>query len=344
LLGGLPGVGRYADSKIDTVTGGEGWFQHHLYDFAVDERGVAIDAWDDGLIVYAGVHSSDGNPTDILLRVVSDDPATYDDNGTHIQWEYKWDLGAQGFENAIDVAAADDGTIYVLADALVDGESFNILVAQVDPEIDPEQNDPVIWSWQYNDVDINGQERASDMALAPDGSVVVVGSVMTEFYRQPFVAKLSSDGVLQWSHAYESVAFGDENGAHENAAQVEIDADGNILVFASVNDGAAPDFEFATQLLQYDPDGTLSWESPLFVNDEDVPPSPVDMQLAPDGDLYITVTHDTQSTHVIRWTPGEDEPAWTAPHRGVVDGMLCIPEDGQVRLFDNANRSFLLVP
>ena len=178
--------------------------------------------------------------------------------------------GGPDRDGASGVAVAADGSVYVTGET----RSFG---AGGDDAFLLKYNANGVLQWQRTygtapDDENSGSESGIDVAVAPDGTVVVLGN-----YRDGniFVAKFSGAGDLIWDRTW--------GGNQEGATAIAVAANGTVYVTGitfsfSVDQGDA-------FLLSFSPAGTLNWQltwgGPFF----DVARG---VAVATDGDIFIT--------------------------------------------------------
>jgi len=152
--GGQPGWG----TTVDGPTSGNDW-----------ANDVAIDA-DDNLIVVGRV-ATDGNFSDAWLRKYSPD-------GDEL-WTQTYAGAAGESDEAIAVAIAPSGDFAVAGQTSVTDQGDDIFVSKRGPDGDE------LWL-RTHDGEQSSDDQAGDVAIAPDGSVVVIGTV-------PVIPMINSD-------------------------------------------------------------------------------------------------------------------------------------------------------
>ena len=172
--------------------------------------------------------------------------------------------GAQG------VAVASDGSVYVTGETRSfgagDGDAFLL-----------KYNASGVLQWQRTygtapDLDNSGEEAGIDVAVAPDGGVVVLGN-----YRDGniFLAKFSPAGNLLWDLTW--------GGNQEGASAIDIAANGIIYVTGITFSFDLPQGD--AFLLSVSPGGTLNWQRTWGGDFFDVARG---VAVATDGNIFIT--------------------------------------------------------
>jgi len=159
-------------------------------------------------------------------------------------WSYTMNLGGAKPMAACQVA---DGGFAVLAEYFNDGTGYRNLVIKVSPAGTVQWQTPVL-----ND---NMENGGADLVAMPDGGVVVLSSVRTDFFNQNAkLLKINADGSPGWSSE-----FGLPN-ADEFAVRLLADADGGFTVGGFGTYGAAGQGIADLFLAKTDASGTLLWQ------------------------------------------------------------------------------------
>jgi uncharacterized delta-60 repeat protein len=238
---------RYdAQGAADTTFSGDGIV-------TVDFTGGPDHAYDavlqpDGKLILAGSAHSDGATRFALARLTSNGvlDATFDGDGL-----LTIPFGSQD-ASASAVAVQPDGKI-VLAGSVWTGEDYDIALARVHPNGEP---DLAFGSQGRTTTPIgDGWERAYDLAIQPDGAIVVAGEDRPaggESAPHMVLLRYSSDGNLDESFGTGGIvttSAGDESSAHGLALQ----ADGKIVVVGQITQASYDYFGIA----RYTAEGSL---------------------------------------------------------------------------------------
>jgi len=192
----------------------------------------------DGAIIAAGYTGSpDGDfPTSygatdaLVVRLTLD--------GT-LQWFHTY--GGNGDDSFSSVALTPDGAIIVVGDTTSpDGDfpshgEIDAVIARLTPD------GTLQWSQTYGG---NGTEQFASAAVAPDGSIMTVGNIVSpedgpapsNVVMDALATQWTSDGVLHWSHTYGGSSI-------DVFASVAVAADGGFLAagWTGSTDGDFPD-------------------------------------------------------------------------------------------------------
>jgi uncharacterized delta-60 repeat protein len=125
-------------------------------------------------------------------------------------------------------------------------------------------------SWQrtWEGPDQFGNDRATDVAVAPDGSVYVTGSTLG-VRGDVLLLKFSAEGSLLWQRRW-------DGGGTERGEGVAVGSDGSVYVTGSTNSFGGEHL----LVLRFGPDGTLEWQRIWG------PAGGEDIAVGPDGNLY----------------------------------------------------------
>ncbi len=178
---------------------------------------VAYDARSDRFVVV-GYDSTRPEDTDIWAQAL-------DETGQPA-WTFRHDEAA-GNDRAQSAAAAPDGGIYLVGSAVVPGRTVDAWVGYVDPE------GTLGWRELFDGPASLG-DGANDVAVDPDGNVVVGGHQFSEAGKwDAWVVELGPDHAPTWLHLHAAEAGGDDV-----VAGVAIDPAGDVIVVGSVATGA----------------------------------------------------------------------------------------------------------
>lgn len=240
-------------------------------------------------------------------------------------WAYGYDLnGAE----PLAACQVNDGGFVALTEYFRDGSGlYQNLVVKVSPAGTVQ--------WQTPVASDNLENSAADLVALPDGGVVVVSNVRTDFFNQNIkLLKINADGVPDWSSE-----FGLPD-ADEFAAKLLADADGGFTVGGFATYGAAGVGISDLFLAKTDASGTLLWMKNY--------PKPAtqfarDLLRATDGGIVLlgeTQQADPNQAVVLKTDASGNELWFTAFHpspRGPEESPLltlhAIAQDGAGRLY-----------
>ncbi len=153
--------------------------------------------------------------------------------------------------------------------------------------------------------DFGELERATDIAVQPDGKLVVLGSRHndTPGSSDVIVARYNADGSLDTGFSGDGFEITDFGG-NEGAAELALQPDGRIVVVGSselpLEEGSPPEAQ-ATELLilaRYNPDGSLdtsfSGDGKVAIDEQDSI-SGSSIALQPDGKIVVAGTANPRS-------------------------------------------------
>lgn len=127
------------------------------------------------------------------------------------------------------------------------------------------------WQRRWDGPEVFGNDRATDVAVAPDGSVYVTGSTFG-VGGDAVLLKFSAEGTLVWQQRWGGSGF-------ERGEGVAIGADGAIYVT-----GGTTSFGGSIFVLKFAPDGTLVWQKVWAAATGD------GVAVGPDGSIYVAGT------------------------------------------------------
>jgi hypothetical protein len=129
-----------------------------------------------------------------------------------------------------------------------------------------------------------------DIQQTTDGGFVLVGYTYgPSVYYNPWIAKLSSTGQLQWTHV-----FVDPQSQYSAASSVRQTADGGYLVGGEVSYAITPSYtESDITVFKLDATGTLVWQRDYAAGEDAYVQS---LALTSDGGAIVSGTVDTQNT------------------------------------------------
>lgn len=246
-----------------------------------DAYAVAIQP--DGKIVVAGTTNGDNDLDFVIVQ--------YNTDGT-------LDLGfgedgkrTTDFGSTIDVAFAlliqPDGNIVVVGTSWgVNAENPVFALARYLPDGAPD-NSFSDDGKQTTDF-IDGFEQAYSVALAPDGKIVLAGSISIVGINGDFaIARYNTDGTLDISFSDDGLLTTDFNSNDDLAAGVKIDAEGKIIVAGTSYSSTNSTFAIA----RYHTDGTLdsgfSGDGVLTTSIGSNNPEAHSVLIQPDGKIVV---------------------------------------------------------
>ncbi len=235
----------------------EGWVAD--YRGAEDEstavRGVVVD--EEGN-VYVGGERYDGPNWDLLL-------IKYDRAG-HQVWQRSYDGGAGLVDRFRGLAVDGDGDVLVIGTS----ESAKNEADYVTLKFDAEGNQ--LWVARYAEP---MDDSPTDLAVGPDGSVVVTGSSRTEDTGRDYLTvKYDAEGVELWSRRYDGA-----RSRSEEAVAVAVDDSGHVYVTGDADD------EYVT--IKYDSDGNRIWLR-RYNGPKQLGGIASAMALGPEGNIHVT--------------------------------------------------------
>jgi hypothetical protein len=127
------------------------------------------------------------------------------------------------------------------------------------------------WQRRWDGPEVFGNDRATDVSVAPDGSVYVTGSTFG-VGGDALLLKFSAEGALVWQRRWGGSAF-------ERGEGVAVGADGAIYVV-----GGTTSFGDSVFVLKFAPDGTLVWQKVWG------PATGDGVALGTDGSIYVAGT------------------------------------------------------
>ncbi|RMF79998.1 MAG: hypothetical protein D6744_08590, partial [Planctomycetota bacterium] len=166
---------------------------------------------------------------------------SFDPTGA-IRWQTTVDGGANGFDDAKDIAAAPDGDL-VLAGAMQFPAGSNWGVTRLDGA-----SGAVQWISSIPDGSFVG---ASAVTVDASNNTIVVGPASTGSAFPAAIAKFDPNGLMLWEQHYPASGDGAFN-------DVLTDAAGNIYVTGSADPPSGIGSELV--VVKYDPAGVIQWE------------------------------------------------------------------------------------
>jgi hypothetical protein len=198
---------------------------------AVSANAVAVDA-------AGNVYAAGSSPGDILVVKLGPDGIE--------QWRQRYDNGGLDIPNRIAV----DGSGNVYASGISEGDGFDWVTLKVGPQ------GTLQWVRRLSSAGLV-EDIARDMALAPNGDVVVAGTVNIgdTVTNDTLVVTYDAQGNTVWQRQFSATAISDED-----VGDIDIDTNGRITVSASSAPNSNPEFGQplrAPLSLQYDQSGAL---------------------------------------------------------------------------------------
>jgi cysteine-rich repeat protein len=194
-------------------------------------------------IVEAGEECDDEN-------VLDDDDCS---SVCTIPFEELWTVTYDGGDDDVanHVLFDDEGNVYVLGNSQIPGQGYDVWLRQYTP--DGREG----WTWTYDGA-FGGDDFGRRIAWF-EGDLVILGTEATETNGDDvLLIRLSpADQSLVWTQQYSGPGSGLEPGGNDDfGAGVAVDADGNLLVAATLSvDGQEVDIS----LRKLDPEGAEIW-------------------------------------------------------------------------------------
>ncbi len=274
--GALPGSAEAAPGDLDPTFGSGGIV---LTDFGGADEAYAVLVLPDGKLIAGGEFDPPGTPLDDFAlarytRAGALDPLFSGDG------RVTTDFG--GFDNVNGVVRDAGGNI-VAAGHTTAGNDFALARYTAAGELDPSfDGDGKVTT------DFGGFEFGRDVAIQPDGKLVVVGNAGGNFG----VARYNHDGSLDATFGASGKVTTDFGGTNDLALAVRLQADGRIVAAGHTPSGGNGDFALA----RYAPDGTLD---PTFDGDGRVVvdfsgggEGALDLVILSDGTMVVAGTSD----------------------------------------------------
>jgi uncharacterized delta-60 repeat protein len=212
-------LARYnADGSLDTTFSGDG---KHTTDFGGSEDAGGVALQNDGRIVAVG---RDGGWDFAVARYMPEGTLDASFSGDGRQTT---DFGSGG-DYARAVALQADGAI-VAVGRTISGFGFDFALARYSSD---GSLDATFSGDGKQTTDFGGYEAASDVALQPDGKIVLVGGNERDFA----LTRYEPDGSLDTSFGKRTTDFGSST---DGAAGLALQADGKILAVGKTGDGSA---------------------------------------------------------------------------------------------------------
>jgi uncharacterized delta-60 repeat protein len=128
------------------------------------------------------------------------------------------------------------------------------------------------WQRTWEGPDQFANDRGTEVAVAPDGSVYVTGSTLGQ-RGDVLLLKFSSDGALLWQRRW-------DGGGTERGESVAVGSDGSIYVTGGTNSFG----DSHLLVLRFAPDGTLTWQKIWG------PATGDGIDIGQDGNIFVTGT------------------------------------------------------
>ncbi len=233
----------------------------------------------DGGLILGGIESRAGTTLDFALRKFS--TAGIEDTAN---WAKAFDGGNNGADQVLDVATTPDGGLIAVGKrnqlASVDDWWIRKFSASG-------VEDTVNWNKTIEGGN-NLAEEANNVAIAPDGSIFIVGSFNAPATQKDWhIKKFSADGVedtVNWNKTIEG-----GGNLNDTAFAVAIAADGGLYVAGDFNvAGPGPNMvikKFSANGVE----DTVNWNKNFDGGNNSVDLA-LDMAVAPDGSLYVIGT------------------------------------------------------
>lgn len=249
LAPGLEGIGYAAEGNLDSTFGTGGKV---ITDIGVFERPADVATQADGKIVVAATRPQEGLDTTAniaLIRYNVDGSldASFGTNGVAF-------IDITGHDDVAGaVAIQADGKIVVAGTSAVFPQPAQIVVVRVNA------NGSLDGSFGTGGVVLTPfgiSPGVADVAIQQDGRIVVVGNTANTGLLDIALLRYNADGSLDLSFDGDGKVTTDIAGGQELTTGVAIQADGRILVSATVLPSLGS-FNFDFALLRYNADGSL---------------------------------------------------------------------------------------
>ncbi|MET0914038.1 MAG: delta-60 repeat domain-containing protein [Acidimicrobiales bacterium] len=218
-------LARYTTSGgVDTTFGGDGLVTTNVG--PGPETGQAVAVQDDGAVVVTGLIGTNGSERTFVLRYTASGApdASWNGNGRVVR-----NL-INGYEDAVAVAIQDDGA--VVAAGEVNGQ-LSVLrflpTGAADASFSGDGR--VVTNLP------GGYEWISGIAIQDDGRIVVAGRIAGTGGRA-MVARYDTSGTLDATFSGDGFTAIDFTAGWDYATNVAVASNGDIIISASVNDGA----------------------------------------------------------------------------------------------------------
>jgi uncharacterized delta-60 repeat protein len=322
-----PAAGPTHGLALDELFDGDGRL---IFDVARRDRGITVESLDNGKFLVGGFTQSPppDNPNDegqagFLLKVNADGTLdqSFGDDGVVMSRFFE--------EGVTDIALQPNGKILAAGQAWLGwgngGGDFG--VARFNADGSP---DTAFGDGGRAAVDVNtGNDRATGIAVAPDGKIVVAGAagvaghVMQDpqgnllKYDEVGVVRFNADGTLDTTFGQDGkVTFDFRNGrrsSFESAGAVAVTAEGKVVLTAHAS---GTDFTGARRITTFlirlnadgSPDASFSGDGMVTLYDPDRPSSFGGMLLRGDGAVIAVLNVFGPATQPHGFTPATTEP------------------------------------
>lgn len=199
----------------------------------------------------------------------------------------------------------------------------------------------LLWTAHANGPDSKKEKFAG--AAVHDGHLHLVGTTVVDYWHSFLTVKIGPDGQEIWRRIYEGFTGPQQP---DEAADVVVDAAGNVYVTGWSKEGSFPGF-IDVVVLKYSPDGDLLWEARHRTPGANAQPGA--MVLAPDSHLYVSgaawdgdegfdvllLKYDLDGGEV--WSTRHDGPGglWDAGLHLAVDGAGDVVVGGYTEVLSN---------
>jgi cysteine-rich repeat protein len=225
--------------------------------------GIALDGDGNGIMV--GSVTTQNNGVDATLRAIAP-------NGNSV-WAKEYHFGATDAVRDV-ITAGDD--IYVAGYIDVVGQNSNGWAARFDMQGNP------VWQHTYNGM-LNSLDRAGGIARADDGTLAIAGLETGQFNQDVFTQRLDAAGQTIWTRNYNNPGMN----WSDRGQEVDIDADGNIVVAGQTWDPGLAGGNFDTWLRKYDADGNEVWTD-ITAGDVDGEDAWWAIDIADNGEILVS--------------------------------------------------------
>ncbi|MEX1366398.1 MAG: hypothetical protein AB1Z98_24955 [Nannocystaceae bacterium] len=225
-----------------------------------------------------------------------------------VLWTQTFDDGEDDF--ATDAMFDAEGNLYVLGSSQTAGEDSDVWLRQYLPD------GRTGWTWTY-DGTLGGDDFGRRMAWHPSGDLTIVGTEQTDQGDDVLVVRLELAGqTVVWSQTVDGPDMGTEGEDDDFANAVTTDADGNVLVAATVRQ---VDQEWDAWLRKYDADGNEIWtvthDEAMFSDSSDA------VLVDAAGDIYLVGVVEVANNQGEGWVRKLDTDGniiWTNSVPGVL--------------------------
>ncbi|MEC9372524.1 MAG: hypothetical protein VYC34_01715 [Planctomycetota bacterium] len=272
-----------------------------------------------GNLIIGGVSESPGDPTQADYLVVKIDPSG------EVVWSTPYDGPAARADVPVAMVVAPGGAAYITGLASIANFQASIATVAFTPA------GMIDWAnLERGDVTVGGNIRGTDIAMAPNGDVVMVGWVFNQATGLDFgAARYAPNGAEVWFRS-----FGGPGSVIDSAEAVAIDSDGNTVVVGQVSVGG----QYDLGVIKYDPAGNVLWSDTRNISDEPVlnfEDNVDSVAIDAAGDIYIgVIARNTGNTfltaHLVKYE-SDGTHAWTrANFNGMSFDQIVIGLDGRI--------------